>query len=1164
MLEKQTISINMGLGLDTATNDQSGKPNEFEELIDFVWNKEKQIEKRLGTTLLPQTVSTNFSNPQTIGTTSIFNGISSLGNQLLLQNKGAFYSYNDNADTWVQKGWFAPAEVSTTVVASGSRTNYAANSRRFANFTIHAYYVDNTQEIRYTFIENSTGNVIVDDALIEQGFNVQFFTTSVGSYIAYCGEGAYGIKVRSINTTTGALGSAVTVYSTPCNNFQVQVLPNSARGERIVFLAVRQSSLPGDTVDLFALDNTLTLDSTLGTANLTAPRFKTGSCLYFDSAINTNRIFIAYSFLNQGGIRPTWQINYAVAVYDIGASSWIAVLAVTPVRTSLSHYFLEAFDRENLLYNITAFTIPGTTNVRFLMQDFAEKYAQKVGRIEYNTIFDCIVTGSGTVLQNAEPRYFGYTLLSKAVAYPEANTVFVALGVPMPTQNCEVVVDLYRATQSAPNLHVLAKVAYQKTIGRRGQKSLADLQLSGGSLFYPSANETRNAARDSSGILRTDIDLFLTSVTYHQIDLQKQRGQNKVRASDSLFLSGGYLAEFDGAEITENNFHVAPDFLDVNYTFTGPPRRITIDTFGGTEALYCGLHGSYFENAPSFFSFTISSTTYRVYIYDELSGYVPPTGSWTNINVPISLAMNKDEILARVQTAIYDNTVLNPSAYNVFNEGQSTSPYIVPPAITNKTAITASIGGSGAVPAASLRYAAIYTYTDFNGKTHRSAPVFTPPITPASTGTVSLLLYLNQLTAKNPKSVKVEFYRTKANGTTFYKIGSLNQDKSWFDARLGRVWFIDRFSDSAIAFNEVLYTDGNIQENIGLGSVVALTNYKARVYAVTKDNPTAVYYSKTITDGSPVEFTPFNFITINSTNAPITAIAFLDDTLVVFKEEEIYLVAGDGANEIGTNSSYSLPSALATDVGCIDPNTVELIPQGLTFFSKMGLHLLNRGRAVEYIGYPVEDYNSKNICRVIAQKDNKESRELRVMMSDDSRALVYDYLMQKWGTFSQYSGQDATIWRGQFVRVNGSGQVFVETANQYTDVGSPVPSYNPILETEWLNLKDQQDYARIYRLIILGELFTACNLLYKIYYDYDMTNFDSYTFSSANITGSLPGDTVYQPMIHLKRQKCEAIKIRLEVDATGTNSERTLKLTDMAFQVGLKKGLNKVNTAKRL
>ena len=1166
MLEKQTISINLGLGLDTAKNDQAGDPSEFAELVDCVWNKEKQIEKRPGTEMLPATVSSSFSNPQTIGATSVFNSVAALGDQLLLQNKGAFYSYNDQADTWVQKGWLPPVEISTSNVVSGARTNYAGNSKRIGNFTIHVWQVATTNQLRYSFIENDTGNFIVDDALIENsGFCPQFFTTSVGTYLAYCGQAGYGIRVRSINATTGALSSATTVYATGTNNFNVQVLPASARGERIVFLAARNAGGAFDTVDMFAVDNTLAIDATLGTVALTAPRFQTVVCLYFDSAINNSRLFLAYQFSDQFGTRPTNRNNQAVAVYDIGASSWTVVLALTAVRSRFSMALdpgTDIFERESRLQNITAFTIPGTTNVRFLLQDQCVRIFTDVGRVLFPNIFDCIVSGSGTILQNSLPRYFGFTLLSKAVAYPALNTVLVAMGVAMPTQACEFVVDLYRESQPAPSLNIIAKHSYQKTVGQRAYKSLSDAELVNGVLYYNSANETRVANLDSSGLLRIEIDLFQTVLTYHKIELQKQKGQPKVIASDSLLIGGGYLADYDGADLVENNFHVAPDFIDVNYKF-GSTRLISIDG-GGLAGLTVGMNGAHFENNPQFLGFTFSSVTYRVYVYDESSGYVPPTGAWTNINVPISLGMSQNEIMFAILVGLSEGTTLSFGAINIANTLASFTSFSLSPTITGITNIVPP--STSSVPNLPVRYAAIYTYVDVHGKTHRSSPVFSPVFTPASgsDNQTGLVCYINQATAKNAASVQVEFYRTLGNGTVFYKLGALATDKKFSQSTTGRISFIDRIADNVLQFAEQLYTTGNVQENIGLGSVSAIANYKARVYAVTRDNPTAVYYSKSILDRVPIEFTPFNFITVNSTNKPITALAFLDDTLVIFKEEEIYLVAGDGANDIGTNASFSLPSALATDVGCIDPNTIEMIPSGITFMSKMGLHLLDRGRNVQYIGYPVEQFNTKNICRVVASKDNKESREIRVMMSDDTRALVYDYLMNKWGTFSQYSGQDATTWKGQFVRVNGSGRVFVERANTWTDVGSAVPSYNPVIETEWLNIKDQQDYQRIYRLMILGQLFTACDLKYQIYYDYDLTNFDSYTFSSSNITGSQPGDTVYQPQIHLKRQKCEAIKIRLEIDATGTNSERTLKLTDMAFQVGLKKGLNKVKAAKRL
>jgi hypothetical protein len=116
-----------------------------------------------------------------------------------------------------------------------------------------------------------------------------------------------------------------------------------------------------------------------------------------------------------------------------------------------------------------------------------------------------------------------------------------------------------------------------------------------------------------------------------------------------------------------------------------------------------------------------------------------------------------------------------------------------------------------------------------------------------------------------------------------------------------------------------------------------------------------------------------------------------------------------------------------------------------------------------------------------------------------------------------------------------------------------------------MKIKGMQDFQRIYRMIVLGELKSSHTLNFKIYYDYDETNYDEYTFLSSAISGAAYDDSVYQPELHLKRQKCDSIRIVMTVIPTGTaTTEESLKLIDMSFQVGLKQGLNKVKAGKKL
>ena len=70
-LEKATVSINLGNGIDQKTDSKVGPDNKFNAMYDWIFNKLGKIIKRFGTSKLPDTVVTSFPNPLTIGASDI-------------------------------------------------------------------------------------------------------------------------------------------------------------------------------------------------------------------------------------------------------------------------------------------------------------------------------------------------------------------------------------------------------------------------------------------------------------------------------------------------------------------------------------------------------------------------------------------------------------------------------------------------------------------------------------------------------------------------------------------------------------------------------------------------------------------------------------------------------------------------------------------------------------------------------------------------------------------------------------------------------------------------------------------------------------------------------------------------------------------------------------
>jgi hypothetical protein len=225
------------------------------------------------------------------------------------------------------------------------------------------------------------------------------------------------------------------------------------------------------------------------------------------------------------------------------------------------------------------------------------------------------------------------------------------------------------------------------------------------------------------------------------------------------------------------------------------------------------------------------------------------------------------------------------------------------------------------------------------------------------------------------------------------------------------------------------------------------------------------------------------------------------------------------------------------------------------FKSQKGIYLLGRGLEVQYIGQDVEDYNQFTVQKTELLE---ETNEVRFILNGTDHTLVYNYIQKQWSVFTQYGGTGATNWQGQFTRVDSDGFVYLEEPGIWVDQGSTPSSYSPVVETRWLRLKNVQDFQRIYKMLILGELKSPHTLNFKVYYDYNDTDFDEYNFDSASVT-----DDIYQCQVKLGRQKCQSIKIVMSVIPNG-GSEESLTMTDMTFLVGVKAGTNKVPAVKTI
>ena len=255
------------------------------------------------------------------------------------------------------------------------------------------------------------------------------------------------------------------------------------------------------------------------------------------------------------------------------------------------------------------------------------------------------------------------------------------------------------------------------------------------------------------------------------------------------------------------------------------------------------------------------------------------------------------------------------------------------------------------------------------------------------------------ITFTDKDDVRVKIWRTEDAGAIPYLITSGAQEIRNVTTA-SYVEFNDQMTDTTLITNEVLYTVGEAG-NIQPPGARIMTQWGNRLWTVDDDNGLTIWFSKPMTDDLPPEFSDIMSFRVESVGGPIIALAALDDKLIVFKEDRLYYVVGQGPDASGvTGGSFSSPRVISSDVGCDNPKSVVRVrDQGIAFHSKKGIYLLDRGLNLSFIGAPVEGYEPWTIIDATPMEKVDQARWL--LEGDESATgkteglqLVYDHYLR--------------------------------------------------------------------------------------------------------------------------------------------------------------------------
>lgn len=478
--------------------------------------------------------------------------------------------------------------------------------------------------------------------------------------------------------------------------------------------------------------------------------------------------------------------------------------------------------------------------------------------------------------------------------------------------------------------------------------------------------------------------------------------------------------------------------------------------------------------------------------------------------------------------------------------------------------------GLGAITAGTYYYVFCYEWTDNQGNLHRSAPSipFTL-VTTTSSSTNTLYVPMLRLTYKRvPNSVRIVGYRWSVAQQVYYQFTSITNPT--LNATMSDyATIIDTKSDLQILGQTLLYTTGGVVENIAAPASVDSALFKNRLFLIDAEDRNLLWFSKQVLQNTPVEMSDLLTIYVAPTSGaqgstgPMTALGAMDDKLIVFKKDAIYYITGTGPDNTGANNDYSDAVFITSSVGCANPSSVVLMPNGIMFQSDKGIWLLGRDLSTNYIGAPVEQYND-NV--VMSAQTIPATNQVRFVL-DNNVTLMYDYYYGQWGTFNNTFAISSTLYQGMQTYLNSYGQVFQENPTSYLDGSEPVLLS---LTTGWINVAGVQGYERFYEMLLLGSYFTPFKLNVQLSYDYNPSPVqativipDNYAapwggeaqWGSGSTWGG-PGNN-FEARVFPMRQKCESFQVTINEiydPSFSVVAGQGLNLSGMNLVVGMKKG----------
>lgn len=1100
-LSKTLVPVAFGQGLKTKIDIKHQALGTYRKARNLIFETLNSFRKRNGYAYLPL---------KTLAGDSLLDieAISSFKAELLAYEANALYAYSPSRERALPRGTIYHAKPTSTPILNNAYNHDSVDSLVVSGFAVYVYHNSTTAQVRYSVEDLTNGSFLVSNALVATGTMGRVAAINNTVYLIY-GDST-NIRYKSFNIFEPSTLSGATTLA---NNYNASTAVFDARGSSTKIIVAYNSSDASAYIKLASIDIN---GSPGGGQGIASSEAATSINLLIDSL---SRVVVAWTSADKA-----W---YAISNF--------ALTSFTLAKTQIEAFALNATATLNVGTDIVLTSVA-------------------TGQARNGTTFQLVVNA-------AAPNLLDQVLVSFTGT---ASAIICTITPNNGTNNSGVQVFL-EEDELTELINTGAVVG--KTIVLTDASSLRNDQTAAGGQAGVSLTSADNQTVTFSGAIPglENIDIQVVNSTQYNFQYEVQATQTY---DHYIKQNTGTAAGAIGTpEVFKRSVGLAAKSFQQNgvnfsvlvYGSSLQSTYFIVDEDGHIVAkMQPGLSGSIVTTGVLPTTWVLSDT--EIFLPSLIkTRSAADNGTFFSLLGINKLVVDFEPLHKYTDTFFADNLHIAGGFLQMY-DGSSVVEHgfhVYPEAATLSS--TATSGGF--MSDGSYGYVIVYKWTDNVGQDHRSAPSvdFTYALAGGgSTQTVTIKVPTLRLTQKS--DVIIELYQTEDAGTTYYLTNTVLND-----ATQDFLTITASKSDTTLITQEALYTTGNVLENIAPAAVSVLgAHTAANRLVVVGEESNKIIYSKIRFDGKPIEFSDALQKDIDPIGGVITAIASMDEKLIIFERSAVLYIAGQGPLNTGEQDTYTEPERLAIDVGCVDPVSVCLIPQGLMFKSAKGVYLLGRDLSVDYIGADVEAYNNLTITSAKLASDYNEAR----FTTSTGDCLVYNYFTKTWATNSNFQGRSAAIIGDVYHYVRSGGQIFYETPNEFSDNGS---SINIDVETGWINLTPLQGFQRLYKILVLADYKSPHLLKVEISYDYneaivqsviinpeDFLDGSTYGEDSPYGSGTPYGGTgnAYYARIDIKKQKCTAFKLRIS-DLQAVSGEG-LSLSGFTLQIGAKKGTNKL------